>query len=340
MNSPNLNSRFRGALVGMHIGDALAMPVHWYYDRKALAKDYGTVKDYLRPRNPHPESEMWQQQFRPTGTRDRILHDQSRYWGKKGIHYHQFLKAGENTLNVRLCRLLIRSLKDKRAYDPQDYLGRLTTFMLNSGSHRDTYIDEYLRAFFKRYAEGIPLKECGIPEKHLSGLIGVLPIVIFYYHNPNQARALAREHVALTHKGPLMETAASLFIELLLSFFSGAGVTDTLKNLVSQKRHSLLKHPFFELAALPDTEAVDGYLGTGCFVDESFPVVVYLLIKYRKETEKALIANTNLGGNNAARGAILGALLGAANGLEAFPDRWVDGLLHPPEEIFPCETAR
>jgi len=45
-------SRCRGALYGLYIGDALAMPVHWYYDREALKRDYGFVQDYLAPRSP------------------------------------------------------------------------------------------------------------------------------------------------------------------------------------------------------------------------------------------------------------------------------------------------
>ena len=46
-----------------------------------------------------------------------------------------------------------------------------------------------------------------------------------------------------------------------------------------------------------------------------------------EKTEKGLIVNTNLGGDNVHRGAVLGALLGAANGLASFPDKWVRGLL-------------
>jgi ADP-ribosylglycohydrolase len=82
-----------------------------------------------------------------------------------------------------------------------------------------------------------------------------------------------------------------------------------------------------------DAAVVDNRLGSGCFVDQSFPVVIYLLLKYHRRPEQGLIANTNLGGNNAARGAVLGALLGAANGFEALPKRWVDGLRHSPQEI-------
>lgn len=53
----------RAALYGLFIGDALAMPVHWYYDRSALKQDYGFVTNYLEPRNPHPDSIMWRAPF-------------------------------------------------------------------------------------------------------------------------------------------------------------------------------------------------------------------------------------------------------------------------------------
>jgi ADP-ribosylglycohydrolase len=46
--------------------------------------------------------------------------------------------------------------------------------------------------------------------------------------------------------------------------------------------------------------------------------------------EKGLVVNTNLGGDNAGRGAVLRALLGAANGTAAIPSRWKSGLRQPP----------
>jgi ADP-ribosylglycohydrolase len=89
-DSQTKTSRCRGALFGMYIGDALAMPVHWYYDRNNLKRDYGTVTDYLSPRNPHADSELWKHHYKPPGPNDDILHDQVRYWGKRDIHYHQY----------------------------------------------------------------------------------------------------------------------------------------------------------------------------------------------------------------------------------------------------------
>ena len=99
MTDPSdFSSRARGTLFGLAIGDALAMPVHWYYDRAALRADYGLVDRYLAPKNPHPGSILWRSSYQAPNARGEILHDQAVFWGQRGIHYHQFLEAGENTL--------------------------------------------------------------------------------------------------------------------------------------------------------------------------------------------------------------------------------------------------
>ncbi len=164
-------SRCRGAIYGLFIGDALAMPVHWYYDTLALQRDYGHVTDFVAPKNPHPDSILWRSSYSPLNEKANILHDQAQYWGKRGIHYHQFLEAGENTLNLKLCALLMESLNAHRGYSSDDYLKRYIAFHDNAGkSHRDTYVEEYHRHFFTNYAAGKPAHQCGVMEKHIGGL--------------------------------------------------------------------------------------------------------------------------------------------------------------------------
>ena len=58
MVDSNKLDRWRGALWGMFVGDALAMPVHWYYDVAALQRDFGVVRDFQSPRDFHPSSIM------------------------------------------------------------------------------------------------------------------------------------------------------------------------------------------------------------------------------------------------------------------------------------------
>ena len=90
----NLSERIDGAAFGLFIGDALAMPVHWYYDTSALKKDYGEVRDFMAPKNPHPNSILWRSKYQAPNAKGEILHEQAQYWGKRDIHYHQFLPSG------------------------------------------------------------------------------------------------------------------------------------------------------------------------------------------------------------------------------------------------------
>lgn len=326
-------SKSLGALYGLYTGDALAMPVHWYYDRSALRRDYGTVRDYLAPKNPHPDSILWRSSYTPLNEKGEILHDQAQYWGRRGIHYHQFLEAGENTLNLKLCTILIESLNQNGDYDAEDYLNRYIRFMTTPGNHRDTYVEEYHRHFFTRYAQGNPPRKCGIKEKHIGGLVGLVPITVFFQRDPQRARQAALEHLSLTHLGPEMKAAGSLLIDLLIRTLGGMPLRNAVIATMEQSTSPFLSYPLLKWIQDPDDRVIGERFSTACYVEDSVPATIYLALKYHDDPERALIANTNLGGDNVHRGAVLGALLGAENGLEAFPDRWIKGLRHPPPEL-------
>jgi ADP-ribosylglycohydrolase len=327
-------SKISGALTGLCIGDALAMPIHWYYDRMALQNDYGYVVDYLKPRNPHPDSILWRSRYKAPNSKGEILHDQAQYWGKKGVHYHQFLTAGENTLNVKICRLLVESLNHSRGYDTDDFLNRYIRFMTTPNSHRDTYIEECHRNFFAKYAAGVSPHKCGVTEKHIGGLVGIIPIIVFYANQPDTARKNALIHLALTHPGSKMETSASIIIDILIQVFGGKSLRDAIMAPIAAQNNPFLGHPFIKLLNKPDQEIIGRRFSTACYVEDAVPAVIYLALKYHDDPEKALIANTNLGGDNAGRGAVLGAMLGAANGIHKFPERWISGLVEPLPDIF------
>jgi ADP-ribosylglycohydrolase len=61
------------ALNGALVADALAMPVHWYYHRTALERDYGQLASFLPPRNPHPDSILWRSSYHAFNQRGEIL---------------------------------------------------------------------------------------------------------------------------------------------------------------------------------------------------------------------------------------------------------------------------
>jgi ADP-ribosylglycohydrolase len=227
----------------------------------------------------------------------------------------------------------MESLNANRGYSADDYLKRYIAFMTTPGSHRDTYVEEYHRHFFTNYSAGKNPHHCGVMEKHIGGLVGLVPIVVFYRRSPSTAREAALEHLSLTHLGEKMTTAAEVLVHLLLEVLSGKPLSEVLLQQIREQRNPLYGYPYAKWLDESDNRVVGQRLSTACYVEDSVPSIIYLALKYPDDPEQALIVNTNLGGDNVHRGAVLGALLGAANGLEAFPSRWVKGLRQPPLEL-------
>ena len=48
--------------------------------------------------------------------------------------------------------------------------------------------------------------------------------------------------------------------------------------------------------------------------------MLFLNYKYADNLEKACLANANAGGENVARGSLMGALFGATYGMQGFPE--------------------
>jgi ADP-ribosylglycohydrolase len=330
-NIISYRDRVAGALYGLFVADALAMPVHWYYDSDALRRDYGHIRDYLTPKNPHPDSILWRSSYVPTSPKADILHDQARYWGEKGIHYHQFLEAGENTLNGQLAGELLNFVCGRKNYQPHPWLDHFVSFLTTPGTHRDTYVEEYLRHFFTNYGRGIAPDQCGRKdEHHIGGFTLMLPLTIFFSDSPDFAREISQEHLALTHGGPLMSRGAALVNDLLIALLHGTPMLEALEQILQSSATTPVHTSLLDLLDYPDHIVVGKHFSSACYVDQALPATLYLAAKYHDRPEQGLIANTMCGGDNCGRGAVLGALLGAVGGIEAWPLRWRNGLLRAP----------
>jgi len=62
-----------------------------------------------------------------------------------------------------------------------------------------------------------------------------------------------------------------------------------------------------------DAVVVGRQYSTACYITDSWPSVCYLAAKYHEDPGNALLVNTNLGGENAHRGAVLGTIVGVAS---------------------------
>jgi ADP-ribosylglycohydrolase len=67
-------------------------------------------------------------------------------------------------------------------------------------------------------------------------------------------------------------------------------------------------------------------LGQSCHAGEAFPGVVHLIARYEDNLEEALVQSVMAGGDSAARGMLVGMVLGAYLGDESIPEAWLSGL--------------
>jgi ADP-ribosylglycohydrolase len=67
-------------------------------------------------------------------------------------------------------------------------------------------------------------------------------------------------------------------------------------------------------------------LGQMCETPAAFPGVIHLIAKYENDLKAALVENVMAGGDSAARGLLVGLVLGAHLGMEAIPPEWLSDM--------------
>lgn len=313
-----------GLATGGFIADALAMPVHWYYDRSALHQDYGIVRDYMAPRSQHSGSILWRSEYTALNGRGDILHDQAQYWGQRGIHYHQFLRAGENTLNLQLGKVLMQSLSACGGYDADDYLTRYIDFMLTPRKHRDTYVEECHRKFFTAYARGTAPRKCAGTDIHIGGLAHVGILCAYFGGDLSATREAVKQHISLTHRAPEVLAAADAMVRIVCDVLAGVAFREAI---LVNTTDWFSKRKALEWSKYPDDVVIGRRVSPACYIAEAFPASLYLAWKYADDFESGVIANANVGGDNCHRGAVLGALIGCTFGVSKMPQRYVDQIV-------------
>jgi ADP-ribosyl-[dinitrogen reductase] hydrolase len=342
---PPATSAFLGSLAA----DAVAMPVHWYYDQPAIDRDYPelataaadpTAAVYLPPRSPHPDSILWRSQWTPPSPRFDILREQAAFWGRRGVHYHQFLAAGGNTLNFLLATDLFEMLRQDRDYDPERWLDRYVAFMLTPGRHHDTYVEEYHRHFFTNLASGRKPINCGVRDVHIGGLVAVPALVAGLGPRHPDLRRIVRLHVSLTHKDDDVLAAADTLTRILVAITREDRPpeatdlrTDFLRTVILEEASdwiSVAKVREWEARAAaaagsscPERAVVGRVLSPACYIPDAFPAALYLAWRHVGDVTAGVLANARVGGDNCHRGAVVGSLLAAASPV---PHRLLEGL--------------
>lgn len=345
-----LSNRMASALQTQFVADALAMPVHWYYNPLDIEKAFPSgVQRFEAAPDFHPSSIMSLHSTHSGGRHagrkkghggdrqivgDVILKGRAQYWNVPNVHYHQGMGPGENTLNAHCARVLMRTLADGAGdYDEQAFLSSYISFMTaDPPAHPDTYAESFHRGFFANLERGLPPEECAM-ETHdtpsVGGLVMVAALVFAERLKGSEVPAIqvvCREHLALTHPDDSLMRVCDRYVKLLCGLLEDPG-EETLKALLVEAGKGVAGVDVAGLVKrnLPDRQVVGRLYSSACYISDSWPVVLYLAYKYHEDPWLALRVNTNLGGDNVHRGMVLGVLLGLLD--DSVATSWFDQLV-------------
>lgn len=323
-HSSLINARAAAALKLIYVADALSMPVHWFYNPQDIFTAFpGGIKKFEAAPKQHPHDFM--KLPSANGKQivgDVILKDKKKYWGIPNQHVHQGMQAGENTLNAHCARLVTRTLIDNGGeYDPTKFLQNYIAFMTSyTPQHPDTYAETYHRAFFENLEKGLPADKCGLAADttaSVGGFVTIAPIAIAELlrdKNLSKVQKICREHLWLTHPDETLAKIADTYVKLIYDLLF-RNESDDPKAIIAKVAQLPCKVDLKELCekSTDDNDIIGGVYSKACPISDSWPSLLYLAYKYNDDSNSALLANTNVGGENCHRGSVLGVVLGLSN---------------------------
>lgn len=298
--APTVKDRFLGALLGMGIGDALAMPTSGL-SRETIKSRFGRVTTY------HP-----------------LLTDDG----------DMRVPAGQFTDNTELALCLSESLVTSNGFlDPSSAGYRFVQLLSSEYSH---FLGETTRQGLEAAAESGEFQSGpgGEGTAGASPAARIVPLALVHVLSNFNSELLVREVMRsafITHSHPesvngalavayatrLMarrELPLEMLIEEILAFIDEDAVA---ANLRLAKRL---------LNACVDEESALDQIGTSGYVAESVAAALYLVERYAGALEPIVFAAANAGGATSAIASIAGALAGVWTGASNIDPDLVEGL--------------
>lgn len=284
-----LQDKLKAMLLASFVADSLAMPVHWIYDTDEIERRFGRVEDLLAP----PEKS-----------------------------YHAIRRLGEATHYGDQMLLLLESVATSSGFD-LDHFGHSWRAMFAS---YDGYFDRATKTTLKNFAEGRGVRDAGSSSTDLAGAARIAPLVYCYADDLERLVAACRLQTAMTHNNTVVIDAAEFFARAAYQVIHGATPVAAFEALMKEppgNSQPLMQWVEEGMTATGDkTRDIVGTFGRSCTVNGAFRSVVHITVKYSNNLREALIENTMAGGDSAARGMLIGMLLGAHGGTKAIPREW------------------
>jgi len=276
-----MKNRLQAALWGAFYGDAYALGAHWLYDTHQISKSQFDSKTFNDP-----------------------LSD-----------YHPGKKAGDFTHYGDQMLWLLDAIAHDEAFSIQNF----STAWRAKMSDYSGYVDGASKHTLDALAEGKGSLGCGSSSHDLSVVGRMMPLVYAYHNDMDKMMEYVKLHTVFTHMTKELVESAAYFNELIMAVSMGADVARSIEEIALAYSETIQKW-VQEGVAKAESESVEAIkvLGQSCSVEGGFAAVIYLLVRF-SDFQEAMEANVLAGGDSAARGMLVGAVLAAHGGMKVLP---------------------
>jgi ADP-ribosyl-[dinitrogen reductase] hydrolase len=324
MKPPTRKDRAQGAIMGSLIGDALGLGCHWYYDLKAMRRDFPDWVDDYHDGLPGRD-------------------DQYGYVAK--WRHELGLRAGDLTQTGQIAVQLLESFAQGPGYNEADFCARLDQLFttLDGTELSGRYTDHAVRDTWANRKSGTPWGSAG---SRIDTAEAAIWNVVHAAHSDGDMRSLAIDThscVNLTHNEPYITGCSTVFVLAVAAVLNQINLEDlqrymwglrdddeirarTSSNDITFQIGSASARMGADSESNIDPVSACRVIGMNCTMSFQVPSAYFLLHRFPDDFEQAVLTAVNAGGNTSVRAALTGALVGARVGLQGIPKRLIDGL--------------
>ncbi|WP_136796540.1 MULTISPECIES: ADP-ribosylglycohydrolase family protein [Desulfosediminicola] len=284
-----MKTNSKAMVLASFAADSLALGAHWIYDTSKIETELGIV-DQLRP--PVPNS------------------------------FHSSKEKGDFTHYGDQALLLLRHLAENGGFDLHTFANAWQQFSNSYSGYRDSATRKTLEAL----ECGASAEDCGSNSSDLGGPARIAPLIHWYKHDPELLMKFARQQTRLTHKGAGIAATTDFIVHASLKVLGGIAPQQAIETLVDDGLADIdldmRVRSSLETVADDSREVITRF-GQMCSTSAALPGAVHLICAYQDNLQEALVQNVMAGGDSAARGMIVGMILGAYQGLDGLEQNWL-----------------
>ena len=284
-------SNMKNIVINSLVADALSLGSHWIYSQQEIAEKFGSISGYSDP----------------------------------ATTYHLGKKAGDFTHYGDQTMVLLRSLASHGCFDFASFGDEWRAFWENPETQ--SYRDGATKATLANLRNGLPPAQTASPSNDIAGAARIAPLFLLKWKSNDDLIAAARVQTSFTHGDAAVVDAAEFFARVTLAVRDGVAIPEALRAAVSNTiQEEWLDAALASSASATSDSAATKTHGLTCHIPEAFPAVCHLLLRHPDDVAAALTVNVEAGGDNAARGMIIGMIHGAKPDAKPLPEHWPTGL--------------